>query len=69
MFNPTYNLYAAFNNKLLSIIEIRELLGNQEEVIFNDKAHYNGEPINKEELVSYYKLWLAESPLLQVWDG
>lgn len=54
MLDPTYNLYAAFNNVPLNIHELRGLLANQEEVIYNNEANYNGTPINKDEISTYY---------------
>lgn len=54
MLDPTYNLYASFNNIPLNIYELRGLLANQEEVYYNNEANYNGTPINKDELTTYY---------------
>lgn len=54
MLDPTYNLYASFNNMPLNIYELRGLLANQEEVYYNNEANYNGTPINKDELTTYY---------------
>jgi hypothetical protein len=54
MFDPTYNLYASHNEEFLSIIELRNLLSDQENVVFNDDANYNGNPINKDEVLEYY---------------
>ncbi|BCJ92853.1 hypothetical protein acsn021_04220 [Anaerocolumna cellulosilytica] len=54
MLDPTYNLYATFNNIPLNILELRSLLADQEKVNFNDEANYNGTPINKDEVLTYY---------------
>lgn len=54
MFDPTYNLFASYNKIPLNVIEIRSLLADQKEVIFNKEANYNRQPINKDELVTYY---------------
>lgn len=54
MLDPTNNLYATFNNVPLNILELRGLLANQEEVIYNIEANYNGTPINKDEISTYY---------------
>ncbi len=54
MLDPTYNLYATFNNVPLNILELRGLLANQEEVIYSNEANYNGNPINKDEISTYY---------------
>jgi transglutaminase-like putative cysteine protease len=54
MLDPTYNLYATLNNVPLNILELRGLLANQEEVIYNNEAKYNGTPINKDEISTYY---------------
>lgn len=54
MLDPTYNLYATHNNVPLSILELRSLLAQQEEINFNAEANYNRTPINKEEILTYY---------------
>ena len=54
MLDPSYNLYAAKDGKCLNVIELREALANQEEIVFNEGANYNGDPINKNELLEYY---------------
>jgi hypothetical protein len=54
MIDPTYNLYAIHNDTKLSVIELRRLLANHKEVTFNEKANYNGNPINKDELIEYF---------------
>lgn len=51
---PTYNLYVTFNGIPLNIYELRGLLANQEEVVYNNGANYNGTPINKDEITTYY---------------
>jgi len=35
-------------------LELRKVLAEQKDVTFNDDAHYNGETINKDELLEYY---------------
>jgi transglutaminase-like putative cysteine protease len=54
MLDPTYNLYATLNSIPLNILELRGLLANQEEVVYNNEANYNGTPINKDEITTYY---------------
>jgi transglutaminase-like putative cysteine protease len=54
MFDPTYNLYVSFNDIPLNVYELRGSLANQEEVVFNNGANYNGTPINKDEITTYY---------------
>jgi len=54
MFDPTYNLYVYHNNEPLSVLELRRLLAEQKDVTFNDDAHYNGNAINKDEILEYY---------------
>lgn len=54
MLDPTYNLYVTYNNIPLNILELRGLLAQQEEVIFNKEANYNGTPIDKKEILTYY---------------
>ena len=54
MLDPTYNLYAAFNGIQLNVLELRGFLADQEEVVYNNEANYNGTPINKEEITTYY---------------
>lgn len=55
MLDPTYNLYTTFNNIPLNTYELRVHLSNQDlEIIYNNEANYNGSPINKEEIKTYY---------------
>jgi hypothetical protein len=54
MLDPSYNLYVFHEGIYLSVLEFRELLANQTAVMINERANYNNDPINKEELVSYY---------------
>ena len=54
MVDPSYNLYAFHKDKYLNILELRSLLANQADISFNDKANYNNNPIDKNELISYY---------------
>ena len=54
MIDPTYNLYAIHEGVYLSTIEIRTKLANQEVIAFNEKANYNGKPINVDDITSYY---------------
>lgn len=56
MIDPTYGLYAVYNDIPQSILEIRALLANGkwESITFNEDAHYNGEPIEKRDVCEYY---------------
>ena len=55
LFDPTYNLY--FSDKdgtPLGILELRQKLAEQEEIVFSELANYNGNPLNKDEIITYY---------------
>jgi transglutaminase-like putative cysteine protease len=54
MFDPTYNLCVFHNNEPLNVLELRKLLADKEDVTFNNDANYNGDPINKDEVIEYY---------------
>ena len=54
MFDPTYNLYALRNNEPLNVLELRRLLADRKDVVFNNEANYNGNPIDKDEIMEYY---------------
>lgn len=54
MFDPTYNLYVTYNDIPLNVYELRGFMANQEEVVYNNEANYNGTPINKDEITTYY---------------
>ena len=54
MLDPTYNLYAIYEGVYLSIFELRNKLANREIIEFNENANYNGKPLNKDEITSYY---------------
>lgn len=54
MLDPTYNLYVTYNDVPLNLYELRKLLSNQDDVVYNNEANYNGTPINKNDITTYY---------------
>lgn len=55
MLDPTYNLYVSDKEGIpLGVVELRQKLAEQEEVIFSEAANYNGNSIDKAEILSYY---------------
>lgn len=55
MFDPTYNLYSMAEDGIpLSIIEIRQNLALEKNLIFNRKVNYNGNEIDTGDIIDYY---------------
>jgi transglutaminase-like putative cysteine protease len=54
MLDPTYNLYVSDKEGTpLGVVELRQKLADQEEIIFSEAANYNGNSIDKAEIISY----------------
>ncbi len=54
MLDPTYNLYAYSENEPMSVLELRSRLARQDSVYLGDCSSYNGSPIDKSDVLSYY---------------
>jgi len=55
MVDPTYGLYLVDEKKTpLNVMEIRERLAFQKELNLNEGCHYNGNELDKNEILEYY---------------
>lgn len=55
MVDPTYGVYLMDENRTpLNVLEIREKLAFQKELILSDGYHYNGSSIDQKEIITYY---------------
>ncbi len=60
MLDPTYSSYVMNNQgNILNIAEIRLLLADQEEVVFNQEINYNGRKMESDSM--FYKEYLAKN--------
>lgn len=56
MFDPSYNAYVMDSNlEMLSILEVRKMLSDRKEIMFNDRINYNGEyNLDLKDIEAYY---------------
>jgi hypothetical protein len=55
LLDPTYNTYVMNKEKkILNVFEIRNLLANQENIIFSDKLKFSCDECNIDEIKTYY---------------